>query len=57
MKRLSADIIFESGHLSKDLAGKSVRGGMAIMAAQAIQFVLNTAGIVVLARLLTVRKV
>lgn len=53
MKRLSPDIIFKSEYLSKDLARKSVRGGMTTMAAQGIQFALNIVGTMILARLLT----
>ena len=53
MKRLNRDVIFESDELSRNLAQKSVRGGMTTMTAQVIQFVLRTAGTVVLARLLT----
>ena len=53
MKRLTPDILFESGHLSQDLARKSVRGGMTTMTAQGVQFVLQLAGTMVLARLLT----
>ena len=53
MKRFSPDIIFNSEHLSHDLARKSIRGGMTTMAAQGVQFALQLAGTVVLARLLT----
>jgi len=53
MRRLNANIIFESGHLTQDLARKSVRGGATTMTAQGIQFALNLAGTMVLARLLT----
>jgi O-antigen/teichoic acid export membrane protein len=53
MRRLDSNVLFESGHLSRDLARKSVRGGVATMTGQGIQFALNTAGTVVLARLLT----
>ncbi|HSW63468.1 MAG TPA: lipopolysaccharide biosynthesis protein [Dissulfurispiraceae bacterium] len=53
MKRLTKDIIFESSHLSQDLAARSVRGGVTTMTAQAIQFVLHMAGTMILARLLT----
>lgn len=53
MKRLDLTTLFESGHLSHDLTKKSVRGGMTTMAAQAVQFVLQLAGTMVLARLLT----
>ncbi|MBU4286950.1 MAG: lipopolysaccharide biosynthesis protein [Proteobacteria bacterium] len=53
MKRLNRDIIFKSDELSRNLAQKSVRGGMTTMTAQVIQFILRTAGTVVLARLLT----
>jgi len=53
MKRLTKDIIFESSHLSQDLARRSVRGGVTTMTAQALQFVLHMAGTMILARLLT----
>lgn len=53
MRRLTSDILFDSQHLSRDLAGKSVRGGITTMTAQAAQFVLQLAGTMVLARLLT----
>ncbi|MDP8208208.1 MAG: MOP flippase family protein [Candidatus Electryonea clarkiae] len=53
MKRLTHDVLFNSKYLSKDLARKSIHGGMTIMTAQVIKFVLDTAGTVVLARLLT----
>ena len=51
--RLNPDIIFESAHLSTDLAGKSVRSGMNTMGAQGVRFALQIAGTMVLARLLT----
>lgn len=53
MKRLAGDAIFESGHLSQDLGRRSVRGGMTTMTAQGIQFVLQMARTMILARLLT----
>lgn len=53
MKRLNPKILFESGHLSEDLARKSVRGGMTALGSQGIQFVLRVVGTAVLARLLT----
>lgn len=53
MKRLAGDTLFDSQHLSRDLAAKSIRGGMTTMTAQAAQFVLHLAGMIVLARLLT----
>lgn len=53
MKRLTPDIIFKSIQLSDDLAGKSVRGGMAIMGSQVVRFILQMASTMVLARLLT----
>jgi PST family polysaccharide transporter len=53
MKRLTRDTLFDSAHLSHDLAGKSVRGGITTMTAQGIQFVLHLVGTMVLARLLT----
>ena len=53
MKRLSKDIIFNSNELSQNLAQKSARGGALTMTAQVGQFILGTAGTVILARLLT----
>lgn len=53
MKRLDPKTLFECGHLSQDLARKSVRGGMTTMTAQGIRFVLQITGTAVLARLLT----
>ena len=53
MKRLNRNVIFKSDELSRNLAQKSIRGGMTTMTAQVIQFILRTAGTVVLARLLT----
>lgn len=53
MKRLTRDVLFDSRGLSRDLAGKSVRGGMTTMTAQGVQFLLQVAGTMVLARLLT----
>jgi O-antigen/teichoic acid export membrane protein len=46
-------MLFESDHLSKDLAGKSVRGGMTTMGSQGIRFILQIASTAILARLLT----
>jgi len=53
MKRLTPEIIFKSSHLSNDLIGKSVRGGMTTMGSQGVQFIFRIAGISILARLLT----
>jgi O-antigen/teichoic acid export membrane protein len=53
VNRLTGDAIFESGHLSRDLVKKSVRSGMVTMTARGVEFVLQLAGIMVLARLLT----
>ena len=53
MKILSSSILFDSTNLSSDLAGKSVRGGMATMGSQGVCFVLQMASTMVLARLLT----
>lgn len=53
MKKLDTRVLFESAHLSQDLARKSVRGGVTTLTAQGVQFALNTAGTIVLARLLT----
>src|SRR5262249_53562181 len=40
-------------HLGSDLGGRSVRGGVAILAVQTAQFALNLASTAILARLLT----
>ncbi len=53
MKRLTGNAIFDSGNLTRNLVMKSVRGGMTTMTARGIEFVLQLAGITVLARLLT----
>lgn len=53
MKRIDQNILFQSSHLGQDLAGKSVRGGVATITAQGSQFVLNLVGTMVLARILT----
>lgn len=53
IKRLSQEIIFDSSQLSKDLAGKSVRSGMATMSSQAVSFILQIVSTVILARLLS----
>jgi len=53
MKTLSRDLLFDSEHLGQNLAGKSIQGGMTTLSAQAIRFVLQLAGTMVLARLLT----
>src|SRR5208337_3789516 len=39
MIRLTRDTIFQSDHLCTELSGRSLRGGMATMTAQAVQFV------------------
>ncbi len=51
--RLPPADIFQSEHIGKDLAKKSIRGGSNALGAQAVIFALNLARIVVLARLLT----
>jgi O-antigen/teichoic acid export membrane protein len=43
---------FSVEHLTKDIKGKSIRGGVVIAVAQAIQFVLRIGSMMVLARLL-----
>ena len=43
---------FSTEHLHKDLRGRSVRGGMLTLTSQGAQFVIQTVGTVVLARLL-----
>jgi len=52
-KRLDSNILFESEHLAKDLAGKTVRGGVVTMTAQGAQFLIRTGSTVILARLLS----
>lgn len=44
---------FSTEHLYADLGGRSVRGGMLTLTSQGIQFLLQSVGTVVLARLLT----
>lgn len=51
--RLTPDILFESDHLRKDLAQKTVRGGVTTMSAQVLQFLLHTGSTMILARLLS----
>jgi O-antigen/teichoic acid export membrane protein len=51
--RLPPEVIFRSDHLSRDLARKSVRGGMTTLTSQAIQFFLSVLSTMILARLLT----
>lgn len=51
--RLPTEMIFQSDHLSCDLARKSVRGGLTTMTSQGFQFFLSVIGTVILARLLT----
>ena len=51
--RLQPAEIFKSDHMGKDLAGKTVRGGVNTMGAQGALFVLNLGRTIVLARLLT----
>jgi PST family polysaccharide transporter len=46
-------MLFDSRNLNRDLAGKSVRGGVTTMTAQGAQFLLQLAGTMILARLLT----
>jgi O-antigen/teichoic acid export membrane protein len=57
MKNLSSsdqkEHYFRTAHLKEDLKGRSIRGGVITMFAQAFKFVLNLASNVVLARLLT----
>jgi O-antigen/teichoic acid export membrane protein len=53
LKKLKRDTLFESGYLSRNLAQKSVRGGITTMTSQGAQFALRIAGTVILARLLT----
>ncbi|GKT08607.1 lipopolysaccharide biosynthesis protein [Desulforhabdus sp. TSK] len=50
---LTRETLFQSGHLTRDLSRKSVRGGMVTLGSQAVQFLLRIASTVVLARLLT----
>ncbi len=53
MKRISVDALFESEYINSDMAGKSVRGGIAALTSQGIQLLLRMGGTVILARLLT----
>jgi O-antigen/teichoic acid export membrane protein len=53
LKALKRDILFETGHLSVDLARKTVRGGMTTLVAQVVNFIISSSGLVILARLLT----
>ncbi len=53
MKILNRQTLFESNDRSRDLAHKSVRGGMATLTAQGAGFFLTMAKTVILARLLT----
>lgn len=53
MKVLSPKKLFVSDNLNRNLAQKSVRGGMTTMGSQAAQFVLSIVSTVILARLLT----
>lgn len=53
MRRLNPEVIFGPSDLRTNLAAKSVSGGLSVFSAQGIQFLLRTAGTVVLARLLT----
>jgi PST family polysaccharide transporter len=46
-------MLFASDHLSQDLTGRSIRGGMTTIGSQGGKFVLTMAGTVILARLLT----
>jgi polysaccharide transporter, PST family len=50
---LSPSAIVDSDELARDLATKSVRGGMATMVSQVLLFVIQVGGTAVLARLLT----
>ncbi len=56
MKRLSRNILFDSQHLSRGLARKSVQGGISTMTTEGMKFVLRIVGTVVLAPLLTPRN-
>ena len=51
--RLLPEVIFESENSGRDLARKSVRSGMTVIATQGVQFPLSVASTIVLARLLT----
>ncbi len=52
MTRLSRDQLFESNSLGLDLAQKSIGGGVSMFGAQAVMFVIQMVGTVVLARIL-----
>jgi len=53
MRRLRSDLIFDSTQLGKDLAGKSIHGGVSTMLSQGGRFIIRMASIMILARLLT----
>jgi PST family polysaccharide transporter len=53
LKRLHTGTLFDTAARSKDLARKSVRGGMATMAGHGIQLAIGVCQTVILARLLT----
>ena len=56
MKRLNPATLFDSQDLSKDLARKSVRGGMTTLGSQGVKFVLQVVGTAILARLASPRS-
>lgn len=45
--------IFDTSHLKTDIKGRSVRGGVVTIGAQAVKFILHTGSTAILARLLT----
>lgn len=51
--RLKAGVAFNSDHISSNMAGKTIRGGVSTVGAQFASFVINMIRTVVLARLLT----
>ena len=48
-----ADLYFRTDHLKADLGARTARGGIVVLASQALKFVINMATTIVLARLLT----
>jgi PST family polysaccharide transporter len=48
-----ADLYFRTDHLKADLGARTARGGMVVLASQALKFVINMATTIVLARLLS----
>jgi O-antigen/teichoic acid export membrane protein len=53
LAREAAAAVFDVGHLTTDLKGRVVRGGVVTISAQAGRFALQTIGMIALARILT----